>query len=155
FREAFLAYLSGAKWRVGFASEGNTIESNEEPYDVLYTHLVPSGSPKHEVEKSLDLLTWMGGNVSDIRTEIWLSDEDRKFAATLLKESGSGERVVRIAMMPGSSSPSRRWPAECFGQIAAWMAEEFGWEVVLVGSRGEAELGRIIQKYCPGVVNLI
>ena len=77
FREAFLAYLSGAKWRVGFSEEGNTIARSEEPQEVLYTHLAPSGAAGHDVQQSLNLLRFMGGTVlrgvafskSDLRPE--------------------------------------------------------------------------------------
>jgi heptosyltransferase-2 len=155
-REAFLAYLSGAKWRVGYSEEGNTIQRAEESCEILYTHLAPSGTCKHEVQKSLDLLNWMGGTISETKTEVWLDDADRAFAAAMLPGFVSAESVVRIVMMPGSSSPSRRWPAERFGAIAGWMTGELGWQVVLVGAPGEAELGRIVESCCSsGVVNLI
>jgi heptosyltransferase-2 len=156
FREAFLAYLSGAKWRVGFCEEGNTIVRNEESYEILYTHLAPSGPPEHEVLKSLDLLAWMGGTVSETRIELWVDAAAREFAAAMLPTPVPGEPVVRIAMTPGSGSPGRRWPIERFGAIAAWMTLDLGWQVVLIGSPSEAPFGRIIESYCAhGIVNLI
>jgi ADP-heptose:LPS heptosyltransferase len=156
FREGLMAYLSGAKWRVGFSEEGNTIVRTEESYEVLYTHLAPSGVPQHEVRKSLELLTWMGGTVSETHTEVWLDVRSREFAASILSGSVTNEPVFRVVIMPGSSSASRRWPAERFGEIAAWIVNDFGWQVVLIGSPGEAALGRIVETCCPsGVVNLI
>lgn len=156
FREAFLAYLSGAKWRVGYSEDGNTLPRAEASCEILYTHLAPSGVCKHDAQKSIDLLTWMGGEVSETRTEIWIDEDDRSFAAKELPDSGASEPVVRVVVMPGSSSPSRRWPAQRFGEIAAWMTNELGWLVVLVGSTQEAELGEIIENCCThGVVNLI
>jgi heptosyltransferase-2 len=156
FREAFLAYLSGAKWRVSYSEAGNTLPREEESCEILYTHLAPSVVCKHDAQQSLDLLTWMGGEVSETRTEVWIDGDDRSFAAKMLPDSGNAEPVVRVVLMPGSSSASRRWPAQRFGEIAAWMTKELGWVVVLVGSTQEAELGEVIESYCSsGVVNLI
>jgi heptosyltransferase-2 len=156
FREGVLAYLSGAKWRVGFCEAGNTLPRAEESYEILYTHLAPSGACKHEAQKSLDLLAWMGGEVSETRAEVWVDDADRSFAAAMLPDSGAAQPAGRVVMMPGSSSPSRCWPTDRFGEIAAWMTDELGWQVVLVGAAGDAELGRIIESRCSrGVINLI
>jgi heptosyltransferase-2 len=155
-REAFFAYFSGAKWRVGYSEEGSVLPRNEREYaEILYTHLVPSGPAEHEVQKMLELLTWMGGAVSETRIEVWIDEADRRFAATKLPDRG-GAPMVRAMMMPGASVSSRRWPAERFGALAAWMTGELGWEVVLIGSNAEAELGRKVASFCSGgIVNLI
>jgi ADP-heptose:LPS heptosyltransferase len=156
FREALLAYLSGAQWRAGFSEEGNTIARTEGSYEILYTHLAPSGVPQHEVQKGLELLAWMGGAVSETNTEIWLDSTTREFAASILSAPVTNEPVVRVAMVPGSSSPGRRWPAERFGEVAAWITNDLGWQVVLIGGPDEAALGQIIEGCCPsGVINLI
>ena len=153
FREGFLAYLSGARMRVGFEESGNTVIRNDDSYACLYTHLAPSGSHMHEVEKYLALLQWMGGSVVDTRTEVWLAPEDRAYA---LEKMPALPRRVRVAMVPGSSSSGRRWPSEKFAEIASWMVQDLGWEVVLIGAPGEVPLGRAVEEACSeGVVNLI
>ncbi len=155
FREAFLAYLSGAKWRVGFSEAGNTLPHREGSFEPLYTHLAPSDGCRHEAQRSLDLLAWIGGNIAEKRSGIWIDDADRDTAARMLPDTGT-DAAVHVAMMPGSSSPGRRWAIERFAEIADWMTSELGWKVVLIGAASEAELGGIIENCCPqGVVNLI
>jgi ADP-heptose:LPS heptosyltransferase len=141
---------------VGFSEAGNTIPRPEESNEILYTHLVPTGPPKHEVQKSLDLLLWMGGTVTETRTELWPDAVAREYAASTLATAVPHEPAVRIVMVPGSSSPTRRWPAERFGELAEWIINSLGWQVVLVGSASETALGQIVESYCPkGIVNLI
>ena len=147
FREGVLAYLSGARMRVGFAEQSNTIARNDDSYECLYTHLAPGGSHQHEVERYLSLLTWMGCAVREMRTEIWIDPDDRKFAAHLIPASPA---KVRVAIVPGASSTGRRWPAERFGELAAWIVGELGGEVVLLGAAGEAALGKAIERACHG-----
>jgi heptosyltransferase-2 len=153
FREGVLAYLSGARMRVGFAEQSNTIPRNDHSYECLYTHLAPGGSHRHEVEKCLSLLTWLGVAIQETRTEVWIDQADRQFAAERLPDLPAN---VRVAMVPGSSSTGRRWPAERFGEVAAWIVEELGGEIVLLGAPGEAPLGVAIEQACPrGVLNLM
>jgi ADP-heptose:LPS heptosyltransferase len=45
----------------------------------------------------------------------------------------------RIALHPGASDPRRRWPAECFAEVADALTAD-GYEVVVTGSGTEREL---------------
>jgi heptosyltransferase-2 len=44
-----------------------------------------------------------------------------------------------VGLVPGSNAPARRWPAERFGEVAAWL-ETRGARVVAMGSEREADL---------------
>lgn len=41
---------------------------------------------------------------------------------------------------PGGNNPAKRWPAERFGALAAWLVRERGMRVAVNGSPGEAEV---------------
>ena len=145
FREGFYAYVSGATWKVGFAGKPQSQTGlKDNAFDRFYTHLAPSGSPRHEVERNLELLSWIGGTVADRRTEVWIDAADRKFAEATLPMTTNGNRV-RVAVVLGASSTSRRWPLERFAEAVQWMTQTLGWEVVLLGSRSEIELGRVVE----------
>ena len=45
----------------------------------------------------------------------------------------------RIALHPGASDPRRRWPAECFAEVAENLVTQ-GYEVLVTGSADEREL---------------
>ena len=155
FREDFLAYLSGAKWRACLCQRESVMEQSEPDWEALYTHIAPCVPSSHEVQKSFDLLTSLGATIVDARPELRVDPAGHQSAAALLPESAGGERPIRVAMTAGSASPGRLWPAERFGALAAWMISELGWEVVLVGSPAETEVAAVVERCCSwGVVNL-
>lgn len=55
---------------------------------------------------------------------------------------------------PGAAVAYRRWPVERFARLATWLADR-GITPVLVGSRGEAALGREFAGQVPAALNLI
>jgi ADP-heptose:LPS heptosyltransferase len=59
-------------------------------------------------------------------------------AAVFLAAAGLADRPFAVLSPGGASSP--RWPAERFGQLAAHLAADPGWGIVLSGSPAESSL---------------
>ncbi|MBS1813803.1 MAG: glycosyltransferase family 9 protein [Acidobacteria bacterium] len=153
YREGALAFLSGAPVRAAVCSDQTTVGKDEPDEALFYNRVTPSQPDDHEVQRNLSLLPFAGGAVCETKPELWLTDEERSEAE--LVAPADPERPTRVAMMAGSSVPGRRWPAERFARVAAWMTGEYGWQVVLIGSSADAGAAKRVEEACPnGVVNL-
>jgi ADP-heptose:LPS heptosyltransferase len=142
---AQLAYLSGAKWRVGYSERVNERKHRwNSGLDRLFTHPVVSIGAKHELERNLDLLRFMGAEIKEDRLELWLSGADRRYALRLLSEHGIGERDTVAAFAPAAGSPARCWPIERFEWVADQLAGR-GLRILVVGGTGDEPLAKRIK----------
>ena len=83
-------------------------------------------------------------------------DEARAEAEALLHAGGHGEGTAFVAFQLGASEDRRRWPVDHFIRAARLCAEFDGLVPVLLGTKGEAELGQRFEAgFCGPCVNLI
>jgi len=68
-------------------------------------------------------------------------DDARAEARRLLKEAGMADGAPCIAFQLGASEDRRRWPVDHFVRAARLLAERDRLTPVLLGAKGEAELG--------------
>jgi len=74
------------------------------------------------------------------RLELPLSDADRAAAEAVLGRAGVGAGETLVVLNPGANNPAKRWPAERFGALAAWLGAEHGVRVLINSGPGEEEL---------------
>ena len=127
-KQAFMAYLSGAKYRIGFEEAGREIFFNVRGQTIL--------PEKNMVEHLLDLSEKIGAKREGCEPEIFLTEEENKWASGLLSEKGL-DTAIKIAIHLGAFYPSQRWPALRFGKIAKRIVEEYEIKVLLFGDKGE------------------
>lgn len=123
-RSAIIAWWSGAPKRVGY-------EENALPF--LYTDLIRRPMETHEAARISALSQPVGGVKGNIKPHLALTDAELAAAKNLL-----GDRPT-AAFAPGSAWPTKRWPAERFGELTARFAAE-GYRAVLLGSPGDREV---------------
>jgi heptosyltransferase-2 len=143
---ALVASLARVPLRIGYATDGR---------QALLTH--PLALPewresKHEVFYYLKIvaeLEWLiKGEQGFLETQpngsLEVSQARKKVAREFLRTRGVrslDDGNLLIALCPGSiNSRAKRWPAERYGALADDLIDELGAEVLLVGSRGEAEV---------------
>jgi ADP-heptose:LPS heptosyltransferase len=121
---ALIAYLSGARERIGFVWGGR---------EALFTHSVkPQALPgMHMVDLCLELLRPMNipAVVTDPRIEV-------------PQPSGSTHKMV--AIHPGGYYPSQRWPSGSFAALARLIVDEMKEDIVIIGGPDDKELVRDI-----------
>ncbi len=154
---AILAYFSGAHHRVGY-SDNNYNE--KPPYyrnnDCLLTHVLGDNTIKHELESNLELLRFMGGNIHNDRMEIWLREEDDRFAGLMLKLHDIKSNELLIGFVPGAAHLKRMWPLANFVSLGTWLKEKYHAKIVVLGSQEEKSLGQqLMQKLKGAVVNTV
>ena len=132
---ALLLHLADIPLRLAYCREN--------PYHLLsdwIEEVEPQETVRHEVRRHLDLVAQVGAYPADERLRVEPRPEAREQVEALLYEVGLSGRRDWIAVHPGATAPSRRYPPELFAQALRLLAREEGLTFVLTGSAGEAEL---------------
>jgi ADP-heptose:LPS heptosyltransferase len=140
-REHVVLALSGAKRRVAFALGG---------HNGVLTDPIQFGNPnRHKVEDWTRLLQPFGGAVASVETRLEVSEAERRWAETFLAQRGASTENRLVAIHPGASVPSKRWPMQRFVEVAESSARMSDVNVLaFVAPDGYgAELARV-----PGVI---
>jgi lipopolysaccharide heptosyltransferase II len=127
--------------------------TREKPYGLL-TDWVPETEPengvRHEVRRQLDLVAEVGAGAADEGLALRVPEAARRRVRALLTELRLGERWV--AVHPGSTAESRRYPHERWAAVCGALEREHGIAAVLTGAPEEADLAEsVIERAGAGV----
>lgn len=139
-KSAVFARASGARRVAGF-SIWHLREKGARP---LYTETdrAPQGSHEddvHVIRKNLHLLRVLGVETTAIEFPL---APVRSAAADAVERDVGGRRFA--ALNPGAAWPNKRWPAQRFGEIAAFMQEIRGLPSIVLWGPGEEALARAV-----------
>ncbi len=137
FKSAAVAYLSGARERIGFRSwrEGAFLLNNR--------RLVPYRPEIHAVDLYLDFAVALGAPREPVEFSLAVSEEDRPKVDDLV-----GAREKLAAFIPGARWESKLWPTGRFAAVAEGLAEEFGLTPVVIGAASDKRLATLIAAVC-------
>jgi heptosyltransferase-2 len=156
YHATYLIYFSGASRRVGYSE--HVFQPKQQlnaGFDRLLTDVIDQRGAKHEVERNLDLLRFLGANIPDDRLEIWLDEGDRSFARTVCAAEGIGTRDLVIAFAPGAGALKRCWPIERFAELGRVLVREHDARLAVVGGPEDRHLGEQLESGLgPAVLNL-
>ena len=127
FSSAIMAWLSGARERIGFNTEGRGF---------LLTERVPYRNDRHEVENFLAVLKADGVAVKDDSLEFWTTPEEEAAANELLLGAGVNAGNGLVALHPFASIAQRGWHLENFAILAARFQEQ-GLTLLVLGAPGD------------------
>jgi lipopolysaccharide heptosyltransferase II len=132
---ALLCYLADIPLRLAHAREN--------PYQLL-THWIKEPEPeqfvRHEAQRQLDLVGAVGVHANDTRLSVDVPRSAIEEARALLVANDVDVDAPWIAVHPGASAPSRRYPPEYFALAARQLVLDHGLQLVFTGSRVEAPL---------------
>lgn len=94
---------------------------------------------KHEIDYTLDVLRTVGIEVKDRSLYMPVRAEDEKVIDRFFSLSGLTGGDAIIAIHPGASCPSKRWPAYRFGRVADTLIERDGLKVIIIGGPADVE----------------
>ena len=144
---AVIAWLSGARERIGFDTEGRGL---------LLTRRVPYRHDRHEVENFLEVLRADGVKVENDFLEIWTTAQEEDRANRVLADAGVSASEQKVMIHPFSAVPQRGWPLENFAELAIRLRKEAGYRPVAVGGTGDIETFRKVKPlFGEGTVDLI
>ncbi|HEX9022539.1 MAG TPA: lipopolysaccharide heptosyltransferase II [Geobacteraceae bacterium] len=126
---AIMAVLSGARERIGFATEGRGI---------LLSKRVPYRHDRHEVENFLAVLRSDGIEVADDYLEFWSTPGEKQAALEILAGAGVTGGKKMVALHPFAANPLRGWPLDDFALLAGRLREA-GLTTLVLGAPGDRE----------------
>ena len=102
---------------------------------------------KHESEYTLDIVRTFGIEDEDGRPPFIsvLQHETLKTAA-ILKAHGIETHEPIVAVHPGASCESKKWPIERFAALGKKMIAETSYRFVVIGGKEEAQAGQFLKK---------
>ena len=143
FRSAALAWLGGARRRVGYARGGRSFLLT----DRLLAPRDRQGSytPTPIVDYYLRIARHLGCPVDSSRTELYTTDADEIAAAASRVRLGLDDGRPIVALNTGGAfGPAKSWPVEHFAALANRLAIKAEVSVLVVCGPGEREAARAI-----------
>jgi predicted lipopolysaccharide heptosyltransferase III len=143
-RGAILAFLTGARHRIGYCGDGVWWR------DRIFNRLVPNKyEPSQHVRAYyLNLLDAYDLGTKNIEPVLYVSWARQKGAAVLLEEHGVPLTHPFIVVQPFSLWQYKEWGVEKYARLINWVTSEYGFSVVLSGSPDERKRAAEIQDRC-------
>jgi len=121
---AILALLTGARHRVGYATEGRSL---------LLTRPVSWNSKIHEVDSLLEVLEAASVPVEGRHLEAWISSDER--SRVLSKVSELACPGPKVLIHAAAAHPDKLYPLEFWSEIIDQLHGEFGTTPFFTGAR--------------------
>ncbi len=157
YHSTYLAYFSGAPMRLGFGSGDPERRLWNRGYAGLLTHAVADVRKCHDVLHMHYLLGTLGKKNVDDNLDLWLNKDDGLVVSEEIRafESKYEARGIIVAIAPGASLPSKRWPVESFSKLIGRLSLRINLKVVVVGGEIDVAVSeQLCQKInCP-VLNM-
>jgi len=133
FTKAALAYLAGARQRIGYATKNRK---------ALLTCLAEEGEyPTHKVEYFLNLARAYGIVPASLSYRFFVSDDDRESVKKYFAENDIDPDVKIVVLCPGGNWDPKRWGAENFARFADTISARMGAAIVITGGAKDKTLG--------------
>jgi heptosyltransferase-2 len=143
FRSAILAFLGGARRRIGYTKGGRALLLT----DVLHGPKDEIGKllPTPAVEYYLKIVHALGCRSDSVRLELFTTEADERAAddAWAALNLGRDRRVVCLNT-GGAFGPAKSWPSEYFATLARRLADEADVDVLVVCGPSERTAAREI-----------
>ena len=135
-RGAILAFLSGARQRIGFYATDGKLWRN-----MAFSHLaLPEERPgQHMAEYYLNLLVNYNLKTENIWPELHVSTEKQKKTAALFSKENISSGLPVIAVQPFSLWPYKEWGTKKYIELIDWIRSEYKLPVIVTGSSEERE----------------
>jgi len=141
-----LMYASGAARRVAYIDRpGDPKLRSPRFVDRLITEGPFRGAPRHEVEYQMEILRSLGVRPDNTCLETWTDAADESFAREALARPGVENKGPLVALAPGARWSYRRWPADRFTELGAWLQDEFRARIVILAGKSERPLADRIE----------
>lgn len=144
---SFLAkFFLGIKTSVGFDYKGR---------GRFLTKRIKIGgyNDKHIIEYYLDLIRLLDVRIDeDKKIDLFLDEEDRKFAGEFLENNGYKNKEKLLGVIPGGGKSwgkdavYKHWPKENFAWVANQAIEKLGFKILILGGDEEFDICRDVEK---------
>ncbi|WP_420476706.1 lipopolysaccharide heptosyltransferase II [Noviherbaspirillum sp. ST9] len=146
---AMLCYLAGVPLRLAHCREN--------PYRLLtdwVRETEPQERVRHEVRRQLDLVETIGAEADDERMSLRIPSASTAWIIDRLRSAGVNASETWIAMHPGATAASRRYPPQHWREVARTLRASLDCPLVFTGSADEAPLIDEIRTGLSGTLSL-
>ncbi len=142
FRSGYFTWVTGAKWRVGFADA-------REMAPMFYNKRLPKRSAdEHAVEHNYRVAEALGFTRVKPTIDLAITDDERLRAKSILEGVGVAEGAEYAAVLPSARWETKQWLPERFSELIDRIANERGLRSVIMGAPDERELCAKIANRC-------
>ena len=145
-RASLGVFLSGARIRVAYGNEAvNSLE----------THVLPHQEEQPETERHLALARSLGIETSGEWDGITAPERGKAWAREFLEGQGWQDCKRLVGIHPGCDPGwgAKRWPAQCFGELARRCVRERGSRVIVFGGPDDGQaVNEVVQAAGAGVL---
>jgi heptosyltransferase-2 len=137
-RTNLLCFFAGIPYRLGYKNDKFGFLLTDPVWDERHY------GRKHEARYCLDLVRHMGGVSSDILSKspdelaadlyVSIPPDAEAWVDELLKETDALRKGRLIAVHPGASDPSKRWPEHLFEELMGQLFDRYKGTIILVGT---------------------
>jgi heptosyltransferase-2 len=131
-RTHIIAFLAGIPTRIGL----------DRKMPLLLTKRIKDKKflgEKHELDYTLDILRHIGIAAKDRVPYMPIKDASEDSIGKKLAAAGYNGSGPLMAVHPGASCPSKRWPAARFAQLIDRLKERYKFEAVIIAGPGDAK----------------
>ncbi len=146
-RTALITFLSGVKYRVGFAYRGRKYA-----YNILATS--ERGGDHHSAEHNLELLKPIGVPIISKRIQFKVPEKEIKKAEEFFNKSLSKNKTV-VGILPAGSWQSKKFDKERWVDICKIIKEKYNVIFLLLWGPGDKDDADFINKHFPEVSVMI
>ncbi|MEA3306033.1 MAG: glycosyltransferase family 9 protein [Candidatus Omnitrophota bacterium] len=147
-RAHIIAFMAGIHRRIGF--------NKKLPF--LLTDAIRDEKylgQKHELEYTLDILKNIGVEVRDKNLYVRVKKKDEDSIASKLAENGVSSSDLLIAVHPGASCSSKRWPAERFASLIDKIKGNYDVCIILIsGPEDVCRIAKLEKEIKSDIINL-
>jgi len=145
FFSGLIAFLSGAKYRVGNAHKEAsfffTIAVEDPTRSGMSSSSGAKDQIKHTVESTLDLVRTLKVPVNEKKElSVSITEEGEKYVDRFFEKHKLDDTDLIIAIHPGSRQPYIRWRKEGFAEVADQLIENHNAKIILIGGPGESQI---------------
>ncbi|UCD55402.1 MAG: lipopolysaccharide heptosyltransferase II [Candidatus Omnitrophota bacterium] len=138
-RVHLISYLAGIPERIGYDRKSAIFLTKKIP------HLKHTGK-KHELKYTLDLLSSAGIETRSQELFVPVREKNIEKIEKILAEYHVGKGVFLVAVNPGASSASKRWPAKNFASVCDNLAKKYKARILIVSDNKNAEFAEALAK---------
>lgn len=143
-----LAYLSGARYRLGFTGTR------------FLTHTTPFVSTVHEVDHYISILNTIGIKIYNHNTSLTIQEKNSISLDNMLAANGIPLKIKLIVIFPGGGenpvvkATFKRWYLERFQELIKKISESYTYPIILIGSEADDALCKEIARRTNQITNL-
>ncbi len=126
---ALLAMATGAKYRVGYATEGRS---------VLLSHPVKFDTNIHEVESLLDVARAAGIQIKDTYLEAWISEAEK--TAIHAKIPSLKDCKKRVLVHAAAAHPDKLYPLALWAELVKKLGNNHGFTPFFTGAAQDRQV---------------